>query len=507
MIVEDEGVVALQIRDTLQTLGYDVPLAALSGEEAIAHVLDTEPDLVLMDIHLEGRLSGIEAARRIRGRLDVPIVYLTAFSDTETLAQAQLTEPYGYVLKPFEEKSLHAIIQMSLMKHARTRAAREKDWWMSAVAASMREAVVISDPKGYIKFVNPSMEALLASDRSTVLDRRLTEVFALADEETGAEIAFPVTEPLVEGKSTLRASCRLRAAAGKDVVVELSASPLRSPEGTLFGVLYVLRETAEQERVRARVVRELEEVARLERKTLPARGTVIAGMRCEWLLLPTPQGGGDALGFFALPDGHAAFYAVDVAGRGVLSCLSSLLLHAFLSPCSERGGLLVAEGRIRPASEVVKELNQRFYTAQDARPCFTLVYGVVEEATGTVRLARAGHPCPMLQKAGGEVRILQPEGYAVGLFAGAEPSTDEIRLEKGDRLFLYSDGLVDAVNSAGEKLTCRRLAEIVSQEQGKSLAGLAQSVQEKLTAWRGPERESSAANVGDDVSFLALEKE
>jgi CheY-like chemotaxis protein len=150
VIVEDEGVVALQIRDALQGLGYEVPNAALSGEEAVTRVLDTEPDLVLMDIHLKGKLSGIEAARRIRNRLDVPIVYLTAHSDTETLAQAQLTEPYGYVLKPFEEKSLHAIIQMSLMKHARTRAVRENGWWMSAVAASMREAVLISDPKGYI---------------------------------------------------------------------------------------------------------------------------------------------------------------------------------------------------------------------------------------------------------------------------------------------------------------------------------------------------------------------
>ncbi len=158
MVVEDEGVVAMQIAETLKGLGYDVPMIAMTGEEAVTKLLETEPDLVLMDIHLRGGVSGIEAARRIRQRLDVPVVYLTAFSDSETLDQAQLTEPYGYVLKPYEEKSLHAILQMSLMKHRRTRNMRENGWWMTAVAASMMEAILICDPKGYVKFANPSAE-------------------------------------------------------------------------------------------------------------------------------------------------------------------------------------------------------------------------------------------------------------------------------------------------------------------------------------------------------------
>ncbi len=94
MVVEDEGVVAMQVAETLKGLGYEVPVIAMTGEEAVAKLLETEPDLVLMDIHLRGGVSGIEAAHRIRQRLDVPIVYLTAFSDSETLEQAQLTERY-----------------------------------------------------------------------------------------------------------------------------------------------------------------------------------------------------------------------------------------------------------------------------------------------------------------------------------------------------------------------------------------------------------------------------
>ena len=132
MIVEDEGVVALQIRDSLESLGYAVPVVAMSGEEAVEKLMDTEPDLILMDVKLPGGLSGIEAARRIRLRLDVPIIYLTAFSDDETLALAKATDPYGYVLKPFDEKSLHAIIEVSLAKHRRVREERESGWWKSA---------------------------------------------------------------------------------------------------------------------------------------------------------------------------------------------------------------------------------------------------------------------------------------------------------------------------------------------------------------------------------------
>ena len=191
MVVEDEGVVALQIADTLKGLGYEVPVMVMTGEEAVARLLETEPDLVLMDIHLKGALNGIEAARRIRQRLDVPIVYLTAFSDEETLEQALLGEPYGYVLKPFEEKGLHAIIQMSLLKHRRTRGIRENGWWMSAVAASMMEAVVICDPKGYVKFANPSAEILLGRAHQDILEKRMTEIVTLIDVETRAVLQFP----------------------------------------------------------------------------------------------------------------------------------------------------------------------------------------------------------------------------------------------------------------------------------------------------------------------------
>ncbi len=286
MVVEDEGVVAMAIRESLLGLGYEVPVVAMTGEDAVNRLLETEPDLVLMDIQLKGGASGIETAQRIRQRLDVPVIYLTAYSDAETLEQAQLTEPDGYVLKPFDERSLHAIIQMSLLKHRRTRTLRENGWWMSAVAESMMEAVVICDPKGYIKFANPASEMLLGRGKPEMIEKRLAELVRLIDAESRADISFPVSEPLLEGKSTLRVNCRLVAGPSREIPVELSASPLRSPEGTLFGILYVFRETSEREQIQTLLVRELEELSRVRKRFLPTRGAIAPGMRCEWMFMP-----------------------------------------------------------------------------------------------------------------------------------------------------------------------------------------------------------------------------
>jgi PAS domain S-box-containing protein len=405
MVVEDEGVVAMQIAESLKGMGYEVPVIAGTGEEAVSKLLETEPDLVLMDIHLRGGVTGIEAAHRIRQRLDVPIVYLTAFSDSETLDQAQLTEPYGYVLKPFEEKSLHAILQMSLMKHRRTRGMRENGWWMTAVAASMMEAIIICDPKGYVKFANPSAEALLGRKTKEVVETRMSESVQLVDAETRTPVAFPVTEPFLEGKSSLRANCRLLLGDEREIPVEFSSSPLRSPEGTLFGILYVFRETSERERIQNVVLRQLEELAVVQKRLLPTREVAIPGLGFEWFFLPTSLGGGDALGRFRLGDTHAAFYALDVVGQGIVPSLFSLVLHMFLSPHPDSGGILMEKSRdpggarVLSPAEVVKKLNTRFYLRDDANPYFTITYATVETSSGKVKLVRAGHPFPLLQTA------------------------------------------------------------------------------------------------------------
>ena len=121
LVVEDEHLVALDIQRGLERMGHHVTVA-YEGERAVSLFDETRFDLVLMDIKLGGSLDGIEAAQAIRRRYDVPVIYLTAYADNQTLARARVTEPYGYVLKPFQERELRAAIDMALKRHATDRA-------------------------------------------------------------------------------------------------------------------------------------------------------------------------------------------------------------------------------------------------------------------------------------------------------------------------------------------------------------------------------------------------
>ena len=126
LIVEDEKIVAMDVRNMLENLGYSVPAIAASGEEALEKIEETKPDLVLMDIMLENSMDGVEATHEIRTRYTIPVVYVTAYADENTLERAKATAPYGYILKPFEEKELHTTIQIALYKHEIERKIREE---------------------------------------------------------------------------------------------------------------------------------------------------------------------------------------------------------------------------------------------------------------------------------------------------------------------------------------------------------------------------------------------
>jgi len=139
LIVEDEEIVAFDIESTLKGLGYEVQGIIAFGEEVSASVSKIQPDLVLMDIRLKGSMDGIQAAKEIKSEFNIPVVYLTAHADISTLERAKITEPFGYVLKPFEEKELQTTIEMALSRHQaeeRIRQALEKEKEISELKSS-----------------------------------------------------------------------------------------------------------------------------------------------------------------------------------------------------------------------------------------------------------------------------------------------------------------------------------------------------------------------------------
>ena len=115
LIVEDESIVAKDIEKMLQKVGYEIVAIVNSGEDAIERASEARPDLVMMDINLKGAMDGVQAAERIHAQLDIPIIYLTAYSDEKTLKRAKITSPFGYVLKPFDLSYLEQVVQARLI--------------------------------------------------------------------------------------------------------------------------------------------------------------------------------------------------------------------------------------------------------------------------------------------------------------------------------------------------------------------------------------------------------
>jgi diguanylate cyclase (GGDEF)-like protein/PAS domain S-box-containing protein len=169
LIVEDESIVALDLANSLETMGYSVVGRVARGLDAIQSAVDLRPDLVLMDIHLKGEMDGIEAAEVIRARCDIPIIFLTAHADAATLQRARVTEPFGYLLKPFDDRALDSNILIALYKHAAEQKLRQSEAQYRTLFETMAQGVVYHAADGKIVSVNPAAERILGLSQDQLL--------------------------------------------------------------------------------------------------------------------------------------------------------------------------------------------------------------------------------------------------------------------------------------------------------------------------------------------------
>lgn len=187
LIVEDEQIVALDIKNSLENAGYTVMGCTNSGETAIQKVLELIPDLVLMDIGLKGQMDGVEAATYIRDKFNIPVIFLTAFADQSTLERARLAEPYGYLLKPFEERELNIAIEMALYKHNLERKLRESELKFRGVIEHASDGIVLADNQGIIIEWNPAMEQITGVKPDDVIGHALADaIFGMLPKEKKA---------------------------------------------------------------------------------------------------------------------------------------------------------------------------------------------------------------------------------------------------------------------------------------------------------------------------------
>lgn len=252
LVVEDERVVALSIQNRLEALGYIVTANVISAEAAIAGIPQNPPDLVLMDIRLKGKIDGIKAAAKMRQQFQLPVVYLTAYNDEETLERAKLTEPYGYLLKPFESKDLATTIEVALYKHKMEQQLREREQWLATTLKSIGDAVITTDPQRAITFMNPVAEALTKWTQQDALGQDLNQIFLTINETTREAIPNPVTMALQTGKTvTIENHTLLIDKEGEEIPIDDSAAPIKNDSEQILGAVLVFHDVIEQRQIQA----------------------------------------------------------------------------------------------------------------------------------------------------------------------------------------------------------------------------------------------------------------
>ena len=261
LIVEDESIVAKDIKMRLKNLGYTVSAVVTSGKEAIEKARE-KPDLVLMDIVLRGDTDGIAAAETIRTQIGIPVIYVTAYADEKTLQRAKITEPYGYILKPFEDRELHTTIEVALYKHRMEKKLRESQQWLFTTLKSIGDAVIATDTRGLISFMNPAAENLTGWTEKEAVKKPLSDVFYIINEETRKRCKNTFEKIVKPGEITnLGDTAILVAKNSSERLIAHSGAPIRD-ELCVLGAVLIFRDitemrTMEQEMMKAQKLESL----------------------------------------------------------------------------------------------------------------------------------------------------------------------------------------------------------------------------------------------------------
>ncbi len=259
LIVEDDWIVASNIKNMLEEMEYVVPAIVSSGEQGIEKAGETEPDLILMDIMLKGEMDGIEAARIIRSEFNIPAVFLTAYADKEILDRVKTTEPLGYIIKPFEDRELLTAIELALYKHKMESRLRESEKLLSTTLRSIGDAVIATNNEACVNFINPVAESLTGWNREEAVGRPVGDIFRIINEDTGKEIESPVAKVLREDEVMGPANPALLIARdGTRIAIDDSATPMRDEDGNIIGAVMVFRDIREK-RLAEAALRESEE--------------------------------------------------------------------------------------------------------------------------------------------------------------------------------------------------------------------------------------------------------
>jgi PAS domain S-box-containing protein len=238
LVVEDEAIVRADVEDYLKSFGYRLAGSVASGEEAKRLAVEFRPDLVLMDIMLAGKLDGIQAGKYIQTRLGIPVVFVTAHGDEDTLERAKLNAPFGYVLKPFNDRELRTAIEIAIFRHRTEEELRRLQQWLKAILDNMEEAVVVTDKWGFITLFNERAASLTGWNGKKAVGKALDEVVRLVNGDSRQTVAAPISDVVVrEASQSNHQRLIIVAAKGAETPVHLSMAPMADSRGGVTGTI------------------------------------------------------------------------------------------------------------------------------------------------------------------------------------------------------------------------------------------------------------------------------
>ena len=359
------------------------------------------------------------------------------------------------------------------------------------------DAIVVVDSAGTIVFANQLVEQVFGFAPPDIVGR---SVEMLVPEQARTQHrhhrrAFEqvrATRPMLSG-----ADLNGLHESGREFPVDISLSPIESDEGPL--VIAAIRDMTERRRIERELRRVNEQLrrdvnvaARIQRSLLPDRSADISGVTVEWLFEPCDRLGGDSFNVFDAADQVVGFYMLDVTGHGIVTALQSVALTRILASTWPQ------PNNPMPA-RLAERLNAEFPINVEAWQYFTFLGGVLDRSTGALRYVSAGHHGPVHVPLGGAPVALEAAGLPIGMFPDTEYEEFTKQLEPGDRLYLFSDGVTEAMNGAEEDFGIERLVGALAEAGARPLGETLRQVRRCVDRW------CDGDVLQDDFTLLGME--
>lgn len=379
------------------------------------------------------------------------------------------------------------------------------------------EGITISDysaPDNPIIFANKGFERLTGYSLEEVLGRNCR---FLQGPDTDTEAVTALREAVRNGGSC-KVELKNYRKDGSPFWNELSITPIRDDLGEVTHFIGIQTDTTERrrsqeellrarrelERAYRRVSRSLDAAAVVQRSLLPSHDPEVPGLEIAWTFEPCEELAGDGLGIVPLDEKRYGIYLLDVSGHGVPAALLAVSLSRMLSSVPGQSVLFTGDAggetpRIAAPAEVAHALNERLPFDLDTRQYLTLFYGVLDVESRRLRYVSAGHPPAVLARSGAEPRLLPAEGLPIGLIDEVEHDEHEVELAAGDRLYLYTDGLLEAARPDDAEFGPQRLLDRIARLRSEPLKQGVEELPRAARRWTG------RPSFDDDVSVLAFE--